>query len=280
VAFQDYRLFPHLDAVDNVGFGLRTSGASKPESRRIAATWLRRFGLADHDRRKPAGLSGGEAQRVALARALAVDPLALLLDEPLAALDAGTRADVRATLGRLLREFPGPVLLVTHDPVDAMVLADRLIVLERGRVVQDGVPSQVARRPHTAYIASLMGLNLYAGTLAPESASVALDAGGSLTPAEHPAPGAVHVGVRPGAISVHGARPGRLSNRNVWPATVTALEAYGDRIRLQCEGVPSALVDVTPAAVADLRLGAGSTVWLSVKATEVEVYPRVNGSPS
>ncbi|MEU3934258.1 ABC transporter ATP-binding protein, partial [Streptomyces sp. NPDC029044] len=163
VVFQDYLLFPHLTALDNVAFGPRCQGASKAEARAQAAEWLQRLGLAAHGGAKPRRLSGGQAQRVALARALATRPRLLLLDEPLAALDARTRLEVRARLRRHLAEFEAVAVLVTHDPLDAMVLADRLVVVEHGRVVQEGTPADIARHPRTDYIARLVGLNLYRG---------------------------------------------------------------------------------------------------------------------
>ena len=144
--FQDYRLFPHLSVLDNVAFSPRRPRAwAGPQARAAADHWLARLGLAELSRRRPADLSGGQAQRVALARALAGDPALLLLDEPLSALDARTRLDVQTELKRHLSDFAGPCLLVTHDPLEALVLADRLLVLEHGRVVQEGTPA--AGRP-------------------------------------------------------------------------------------------------------------------------------------
>ena len=136
VVFQDYLLFPHMSALDNVAFGPRCQGLSKVEARERAATLLEHMGLAEYVHARPRSLSGGQAQRVALARALATRPRLLLLDEPMAALDAGTRVEVRARLGHLLEGFGGATLLVTHDPLDAMVLADRIAVIESGRVEQ------------------------------------------------------------------------------------------------------------------------------------------------
>ena len=163
VVFQDYLLFPHLSALDNVAFGLRAAGRPRREARREAAAWLERMRLGGLGGARPTALSGGQAQRVALARALAPAPRLLLLDEPLAALDAGARGLVRTELRRHLREFAGCTVLVTHDPLDAMVLADRVVVVEQGRVVQTGPPAQVARAPRTDYVAGLVGLNLYRG---------------------------------------------------------------------------------------------------------------------
>ena len=138
VVFQDYLLFPHLTAADNVAFGPRCRGANRHDAHETALRWLDRVGLTDLAHHKPRRLSGGQAQRVALARALAVDPPLLLLDEPLAALDARTRLETRAHLHRHLSDHRGATLLVTHDPLDALVLADRLVIIEDGRVVQEG----------------------------------------------------------------------------------------------------------------------------------------------
>jgi molybdate transport system ATP-binding protein len=262
-------LFPHLSVLDNVAFSPLVRGVARPQARRIAARWLDRLGVAEHSARRPADLSGGQAQRVALARALAGEPALLLLDEPLAALDARTRLDVQTELGRHLAEFPGPCLLVTHDPLDALVLADRLLVLEHGRIVQQGTPAEVASRPATEYVARLVGLNLYAGDA--DGAEVRLGAGGSFVVPDHGQHGQVLVALRPSAVVVSAERP-HTSARNSWPATIVGLTLLTDRVRLDLEGAPRALVDVTPAAVSELGLRAGSRVWLSAKATDLEVY--------
>jgi molybdate transport system ATP-binding protein len=268
--FQDYRLFPHLSVLDNVAFSPRARGLGRARSRAVAATWLDRLGLSDLARRRPGDLSGGQAQRVALGRALAGSPALLLLDEPLSALDARTRLEVQGELRRHLADFAGPCLLVTHDPLEALVLADRLLVLEHGRVVQEGSPAQVARRPATEYVARLVGLNLYAGTA--DGDRVVLAGGGAFVVPDHHERGEVLVALRPSAVVVSTSAPVVSSVRNTWPATITGLTLLTDRVRLNLEGEPSALVDVTPAAVAELGLAAGQRVWLSAKATELEVY--------
>ena len=276
LVFQDYRLFPHLDVRDNVAFAPRSSGAGRRESRDRAAFWLERLDLVGLAARRPHEISGGQAQRVALARALAAQPQLLLLDEPLSALDARTRLDVRTQLRHHLEDFPGPVLLVTHDPLEAMVLADRLLVIEDGRVVQEGAPAEVARRPATQYVARLVGLNLYAGALDPRGTTVRLDTGGTIAvaPEDGWAPGArVLVGLRPSAVTLHTTRPEHSSPRNVWAGMIRGLELLVDRVRVQVDGTPAVLVDVTPAAVAELGLHPGLQVWVSAKATETDVYP-------
>lgn len=163
VVFQDHLLFPHLSALANVAFGPRAHGVARADAEGRARALLDRLGIAHLADRRPAALSGGQSQRVALARALVLEPPLLLLDEPMAALDAGTRLDVRDLLADELRRFGGAAVLVTHDPVDALALADRIHVLEDGRPVQEGAPAEVAARPATAYVARLVGMNRVGG---------------------------------------------------------------------------------------------------------------------
>ena len=269
VVFQDHRLFGHLRVLDNVAFGPRSRGVDRATARSSARDWLDRLDLLPLAARRPRELSGGQAQRVALARALATEPSALLLDEPLAALDVQTRAEVQGELRAHLHTFAGPTLLVTHDPVEALLLAGRLVVLERGRVVQEGTPADITRRPATPYVARLVGVNLYPGTSSGHR--VALHGGGSLVSTEAP-DGPVLVLLRPSAITVHTAEPARSSARNTWRAQIRSLAPLGDRIRVTAAGDQTVTVDVSPAAVADLGLVPGRAVWLTAKATDVEVY--------
>ena len=269
--FQDYRLFPHLTARDNVAFPLRTRGSRRNQARTVADGWLSRMGLADQAGLRPAALSGGQAQRVALARALCASPGLLLLDEPLAALDAATRAEVRHVLHQELARFSGPAVLVTHDPLDALSLADRVLVLEAGRVVQQASPVELVRRPATPFVAALAGLNLLRGIA--DAGVLQLDGGGTLVLGDRGLTGRALAVVRPSAVLVERERPRGTSARNVYPGTVTGMEQLGDRVRLAVAGPPDLLVDVTAAAVAELRLGPGDALWLSIKATDLEAYP-------
>ena len=270
--FQDYLLFPRLSALDNIAFGLQARGHSKTDARRGAHHWLERFDLTDYADAKPRTLSGGQAQRVALARALATDPRLLLLDEPLAALDATTRLTVRTELRRHLATFDGARLLVTHDPVDAIVLADRLVIIEAGRITQTGTPAEVTARPATRYVAQLVGINLLHGTATGERA-VRLDTGATLTVAD-PLPGPdVAIAVRPQAIALHRHQPDG-SPRNTWAATVTNLEADRDRVRVTLDGPIPVTAELTPAAVIELELAPGQPVWASVKAVDLTAYER------
>jgi molybdate transport system permease protein len=261
---QDGALFPHLTVRDNVAFGIGGRAA-----RDEAGNWLTALGVEDLADRKPARLSGGQAQKVALARALARSPRVLLLDEPLAALDAEARGDVRRTLRRHLSAFDGVTLLVTHDPLDAMSLADRVIALEAGTVVQDAQPGDVARAPRTEWLAGLMGVNAFRGRLT--GSSLALADGGALTVAEAMEPEADALAVvTPQAVTLHRHHP-EGSARNAWPVTVTELSGTGTRVRVRCDGRPPVVAEVTSAAVTDLGLVEGAEAWASVKATEVTV---------
>ncbi|SDH06330.1 molybdate transport system ATP-binding protein [Lentzea fradiae] len=270
VVFQDYLLFAHMSVLDNVAFGPRARGTRKAEANARALDHLRQVGLEDFAKAKPRTLSGGQAQRVALARALATSPELLLLDEPLAALDASTRLRVRSELARHLRTYEGHTLLVTHDPLDAMVLADRIVILEGGRAVQEGAPREVVRQPRTDYVAHLVGLNFYRGTA--HSTEVRLDDGGTLTVAE-PADGPVHVVFPPSAVSLYQEKPAG-SPRNTWPVTVSGIEQHAHTTRVDLDGSPAVLADVTTATVAELRLQPGDELWASLKATEIHTYPR------
>jgi molybdate transport system ATP-binding protein len=269
MVFQDYLLFGHLSVRDNVAFGPRCRGVPRAAARAAAEQWLARFGLVEFAGRRPGALSGGQAQRVALARALAAGPRLLLLDEPLAALDAATRLAVRADLRRHLTGFVGPSVLVTHDPIEAMVLADDIVIIEEGRVVQQGPPAEVARWPRTDYVARLVGLNLYRG--AAHAGRVRLAAGGFLTIADTTIGGPVLAALRPSAIVVGVDEP-HGSARNTLAGRVTGLELLGDRARVAVDTTPPVLADITPAALADLRLEPGTPVWVSFKATDIETY--------
>lgn len=270
VVFQDYLLFPHLSALDNVAFGPRCHGVPKARARAEAAEWLERMGLAEHAAARPRRLSGGQAQRVALARALATRPRLLLLDEPLAALDARTRLEVRSGLRRHLADFEAVAVLVTHDPLDAMVLADRLVVIEHGGSVQEGTPAEIARRPRTDYIAHLVGLNLYRGRA--DGHTVRIDGGPAVTTTEELS-GPAFVAFPPGAVTLHRERPTGSSARNMWQGRVAGLESHGDQIRVDVRGELPLAADLTTVATAELGLHPGAEVWATVKAAQTHAYP-------
>ncbi len=271
VVFQQYLLFDHLDVLDNIAFGPAVAGRSRREAREVASRLVDTFDLGPLVHQRPARLSGGQAQQVALARALATEPDLLLLDEPLAALDVATRARLRRLLSSHLADFAGPRLLITHDPADAFLLAERIHVLEGGRITQSGSPEEIRHRPATPYVAALAGLNLLTGT----------NAGGFLTLDDHPhtlrtadthTTGPVLITIHPNAIALHGAEP-HGSPRNSWPTGIATVEPLGEITRVVLEGPVPLCADVTPAAVESMGLAVGSRVWVSIKATEVEVNP-------
>ncbi len=269
VVFQDYLLFPQLTVLENVAYGLRARGADRRTARASAADLLERVGLAAYGGQRPTVLSGGQAQRVALARALATGPRLLLLDEPLAALDAGTRTQVRRDLRRSLEAFTGMRLLVTHDPVDAYALADRVVVIEAGRVVQSGTLADVTARPRSRYVAQLIGVNLFSGVV---DGDIFTSAGGASIVVADASPGEAFAAIRPQAVSLHRERP-HGSPRNAWASTVDDIDSLGDRARVGLDGPLPLIAEVTVAAIADLELRPGDAVWAVVKATEIETYP-------
>lgn len=269
LTFQERLLFPHLTARENVAFGLRAAGTPAGEARRRADDWLGRVGLGGRGDARPAVLSGGEAQRVALARALVTDPDVLLLDEPLTGLDVRTRHEVRGVVAAHLAAFRGASVIVTHDPLDALVLADRLVIVEAGRVTQQGTPAEVSRRPRSDWVAQLVGVNLYRGSA--RAGVLTTEGGARLVVAgidDGPALAVVH----PHSVSLHRTRP-EGTPRNVWSGRVEALDRRGDRVRVHVRGTPAVVAEVTPDAVSELELGAGGDVWATVKATEIGWEP-------
>jgi molybdate transport system ATP-binding protein/molybdate transport system permease protein len=266
---QERMLFERQSALDNAAYGLRSRGVRRSDARRTALEWLERLGIGELADRRPRELSGGEAARVALARALAPAPDLMLLDEPLAALDAATRDDVRRLLRATLTAGPAPALVVTHDVVDVVTLADRVVVLEEGRVVQDATPAEVASAPHTLWIAGLLGQNAWRGTA--DATGLLVDGGGHVSAAE---PGATDrralALAEPSAVTLHRRRP-EGSARTVIEGEVAELRALGGRVRVLVRGRPDVLAEVTAAAAAELGLADGGRVFASLKATEVRL---------
>jgi molybdate transport system ATP-binding protein len=268
----DHLLFPHLTARGNVAFGPRSRGARRGEAADRADAELAALGIADLADRRPAQLSHGQAQRVALARALATDPRLLLLDEPLSALDPATRPHVRATLAARLRDYRGSTVVVTHDPLDALTLADHLVFVDQGEVVQEGAPAEVVARPRNPYVAHVVGLNLRAG-VAEDGQSVRTGLGTVVT-AGHDHRGPSWVAFSPNAVALY-PEPPHSSVRNVWPARVESVELVGQsaRVRLSAPDEAGLVAEVTAGSVASLELHPGTELWAGVKATEVSAYP-------
>lgn len=269
VVFQDTLLFPHLSVLDNVAAGLRFSGIARPAARTRARAWLERIGVADLAVAFPAALSGGQAQRVALARALVVEPRLLLLDEPLSALDVATRADVRRELRRQLAAFAGIRLLVTHDPIEALALADRLVVLEAGHVVQSGSSLDVTERPRSRYVAEFVGVNWLRGVALGDG--VTLAGGGVITVPDVPA-GEVFVVIHPRAVALYRTRPDG-SPRNVFRGPIVSADDEGTRVRVRIALPFPIVAEVTRAAAAALEVERGGEVFVTIKATDIATYP-------
>lgn len=267
VVFQDHVLFPHLSVLQNVAFGLDSRGERGAVARARALEWLERLDLRGLADRRPRELSGGQSQRVALARALITDPELLLLDEPLAALDVSTRARLRRVLVEHLAPFPGPRLLITHDPTEAFLLADEIHVIEGGRIVQTGTAEEIRLRPRTPYVADLAGSNLLTGTA---EGGVVSSGDVHLRVADTRISGEVLVTIHPRAIALHLARP-EGSPRNSWQTQVTWVEESGDRVRLSVGDPQPLTVEVTPEACQALQIERGTSLWLSIKATEIHV---------
>jgi molybdate transport system ATP-binding protein len=251
MAFQGQLLFPHLTALDNVAFGPRSRGVARDQARRTAQEWLDRFAIGDLADRKPRELSGGQAQRVSIARALATHPRLLLLDEPFAGLDVGVATSLRVELAHHLASYDGVALLVTHDAIDALTLADVVWVLDEGRLAQQGPPREVAAQPLTGHVARLVGLNV-------------LEEEGRF------------LSFSPRAVTVSPGEPAG-SARHRWPGRITSLAPHGDAVRLLVSGRHDLLADVTPEAVTELGLTPGREVWLSVKETAVRSYAAAPG---
>ncbi len=272
--FQNYALFGHMPVWRNVAYGLR--GVSRRERRRRAGAALERFGLERLAQTRPASLSGGERQRVALARALAPSPSVLLLDEPLSALDARTRATAAREVARALHDVAVTSLLVTHDFTEAALLGDRVAVVDGGRVLQEGTPSELAAAPASAFVADFTGAVVLTGVARRGGDGltyVALDGGGTVA-ALQPAEGRVAVSVYPWEIAVE--PPGRAavgSARNRLTLEVTTITALGSRVRLGLNGPQPVAAEVTEGAVRQLRLRPGDRVDATWKATATRVLP-------
>ena len=233
-----------MNVYDNVAFPLREhTRMSEDEIRQVVLDRLDMVGLLGTEHKVPGEISGGMKKRAGLARALVTDPAVLLLDEPFGGLDVGVATSLRIALAEHLASYSGVTLLVTHDALDALTLADRVVVIDEGRIAQTGTPHEVAARPRTEHVARLVGLNVV-----PD--------------------GDVRRSFPPSAVTVSLARP-EGSARLTWRGRVAGTTPHGDALRLlvATEDGPELLADVTPAAAVDLGLTAGREVWLTVKAT-------------
>jgi molybdate transport system ATP-binding protein len=273
VVFQDGLLFAHLTVRDNVAFGLRARGTPKRDADARASALLEQMSLGSYASAKPPTLSGGQAQRVALARALAITPRMLLLDEPLAALDALSRIDVRRVLRDHLGRYEGVRILVTHDPLEALTLADRIVVLEDGHIVQEGTPAELRRTPHSPYVARLLGINLLRATVDDDARLRVDDSDLTLEAVTDLTPGPVTALFEPSAVTLF-LEPPAASARNMWQAVVSDIDIGPDRARVHFDEPVPLVAEVTPSAVRALSLAPGRSVWCAVKATAIDVQAR------
>ena len=273
--FQEYALFGHLSAWRNVAYALHETPRAEREPR--ARALLERFGLGDRAGARPATLSGGERQRVALARALARRPAALLLDEPLSALDARTRASAARELGAVIRDAAVPVLLVTHDFAEAALLAGRIAVIDEGRVLQEGTATALAASPASAFVADFSGAVVLTGEARRGehgATVVALDGGGEVTALEGD-PGPVAVSVYPWEITL--ARPGEAAHdsaRNHLEVDVVSVTTVGPRVRVGLAAPQPLTAELSESSMRALGLEPGTRAVASFKAAATRVLPR------
>ena len=277
VTFQDAMLFPKLSVLENVAFPLRAAGVGRRPHVREPVPLLADLAPAVDPAARPPTLSGGERQRVALARALAAEPRVLLLDEPFASVDAEAKPELRSLLRRTLASFGGPRVLVTHDPVEATTLADRLVLLEDGRVTQTGTPSEVRGRPVTRYAAELVGTNLFEGSLIPDQQGVGIlrTATGELTVVwpdglAVAAVDDVRATLSPAEIALHTEEP-HGSARNVFRGAVEEVATVGGRARIRLRTSPPLVAELTTGSVERLGIVPGREVWASCKAVEIRL---------
>ena len=273
LVFQDNALFPHQSVRRNVEYGPRARRLSRADRERIVDASLLRLDLAAIADRPVLELSGGQRQRVALARALASEPRLLLLDEPFSSLDATTRATVRVELRRFLRQAALPALVVTHDPLDAFVVGDRLAVIEDGRLVQVGTGEELLAHPRSSYVADLVGLNVYEAEVAPGVGLKEARAGTVVFNVLADAlAGPIHLAFAPSDVAL-GTEPPSGSFQNSFAVRVKESSSLPDRVRVTLDaGIPMH-ADITREAARGLHLAPGASLWAMIKATSIRVYP-------
>lgn len=271
---QDPGLFPHMTIRQNIAFAPSARRVSRGDVRTAVARWLAATDTVDLADRRPGQLSGGQAQRVAIARALAAEPDVLLLDEPLRALDVDAAARIRALLRRLLVERSQTTILVTHEIVDAVTLADELLILDGGTVVERGTVRAVLDAPRSAFAASLAGLSLVEGRWDGKHLVTAL---GALTGVVHGEPAVDDAAVAvfaAASASVFLAEPHAASPRNTLRASVLQIEPHGDRARIRCDASGTDVnAEITWESVRELGIDVGTEVYLTIKAGDVRIYP-------
>jgi molybdate transport system ATP-binding protein len=270
--FQDLALFPHLTVEQNVQYGLAKLPADARRER--SATILESMRVGALSKRKPAEISGGEKQRVALARSLVTDPAVLLLDEPLAALDAITKSSIVADLREWNAAHGIPIIYVTHSLEEAFAVGERVIVLEAGKIIARGNPLEVLDAPRQETIAQLAGFeNLFdatVSTLREERGTMLCTLAASAVELEVPLaryqPGAsMRVAIRAGDIMIATSRPRGISARNVLPGTIASMRTEGHTAIAEVDAGIMFHVRLTRGTREDLGLEAGRMIWLPIK---------------
>lgn len=271
--FQDYALFPHMNVERNIGYGLPRG----PDKRRAIADIMERFQISGMNRRRPSELSGGQQQRVALARAVIRRPRLLLLDEPLSALDATTRQQVRRELRELLVAGGIPALIVTHDPIEAVTLAEHILVMDRGRILQQGPAEEVFSRPADLAVANIVGVEtVQRGVVVGQrNALVEIRVGTAIVraAARDELPRHVDICIRAEDVLLFPGEPGRTSAQNILKGRITEILAEGPlcRVVLDC-GFPLTSL-ISKQARANLGLSPGDACTAVIKATAVHAIP-------
>lgn len=281
--FQDFLLFPHLSTYENIAYGLRARGVSRSVVAGSVGRELERFGLGALSEAKPAKLSAGQRQRVALARALVTAPCVLLMDEPLSALDVELRGRVRAELRETIHELGIPVILVSHEPQDATGLAQRIIVVERGRVAQAGGYDDLLSRPSSRFVAEFVGANAFSGIVESQDgmglAQIRLSGGKTISaPYAEQGAGVLVVIYPRDVLLLHSLEAG--SARNVLRGTIRGIHLLADHARVTVDIGAPIVAEVSRAALAGLSLKQGDDVYIAVKAVAVRVFSLDGGERS
>jgi len=268
---QDYALFPHLSALDNVVYGARARGVSRTVARKRASDWIDRLAMAAFRDRPVTALSGGQRQRIALARALASGAGALLLDEPFGSLDVSTRSSVRRELSEFLRQVQLPTVVVTHDPTDALAMAHRIAILEAGGISQLGDCDDLLAHPKTPFVADLFGLNFYRGELSEGAGLREARVDGVVfhVPSNVTA-GPIVLSFPPSAVTLFPQKPAG-SARNTFAGVIREISPLPDRIRIVLDCGVMVAADVVREAASSLNLARGQSMWISIKATAIKI---------
>lgn len=268
--FQDFALFPHMTVFENVAYGLRGKRIKGQRLRGKVVAALEMVGIGDLAGRKPAGLSGGERQRLALARAIAIETPLLLLDEPVSALDPHTRDSVRRELKALINSLGKTTVVVTHDPIDALTLGQRICVLEGGRVQQIGERRELLLYPKTEFVARFMGTNFFTGSVTNVNGDGLREMrvnGASIFTVET-VEGEVSISFFPSEVTLS-AEPPVGSSLNVFAGIVEDVVHLGDRVRVSVRSQVPIVAEVTHRSFVSLGLAEGQPIYASFKATSV-----------